>query len=107
MTDNGSQGQDVTLREKLMCETARIEWSTLQPFFARGQLIRVSAHMDLVDVAVCIAEDDKDQLANWMAAGSVGQANEEQAMDWQERDPELWAVVVAPWVLVQERTAGH
>ena len=22
---------------------------------------------------------------------------------WNSRDPELWAVVVAPWVLVQER----
>jgi hypothetical protein len=27
----------------------------------------------------------------------------EQAQDWQQRDPDLWAVVVAPWVLVQER----
>jgi hypothetical protein len=27
----------------------------------------------------------------------------EQATDFTARTPELWAVVVAPWVLVQER----
>jgi hypothetical protein len=27
----------------------------------------------------------------------------ETALDFAERDPELWAVVVSPWVCVQER----
>ena len=27
----------------------------------------------------------------------------EQALDVLERDPQLWAVVVSPWVMVQER----
>ncbi|MCP4994198.1 MAG: DUF2288 family protein, partial [Gammaproteobacteria bacterium] len=30
------------------------------------------------------------------------QASIEDAKRWNETDPDLWAVVVAPWILVQE-----
>jgi len=33
-------------------------------------------------------------------------ADDVDARDWERRNPVLWAVVVAPWVLVQERTAS-
>ena len=41
----------------------------------------------------------------WLAAGQVNALSAAQAEDLLVRDPPLWAVVVAPWVLVQERTA--
>jgi hypothetical protein len=31
----------------------------------------------------------------------VGEVTADQARDWIERDADMWAVVVKPWVLVQ------
>ncbi len=92
-----------TLYAKLLGETAAITWQELQPFFARGALLQVAGEADLVEVAV--AEDDQAKVAAWLTGGQLAKMPAEQAQDWLERDPDLWAVVVAPWVLVQERVA--
>ncbi|OEC41338.1 hypothetical protein A7D27_14135 [Pseudomonas sp. 1D4] len=92
-----------TLYAKLLGETAAITWEELQPFFARGQLLWVEGQEDLVGVALAVAEDDKPQVAALLQAGKLERVEEARARDLLERDPTLWAVVVAPWVLVQER----
>ncbi len=96
-----------TLYAKLLGETAAITWQELQPFFARGALLQVAGEADLVEVAVAVAvaEDDQAKVAAWLTGGQLAKMPAEQAQDWLERDPDLWAVVVAPWVLVQERVA--
>ena len=95
-----------SLYGKLLGETAAISWHELQPFFARGVVLWVAAALDLIGVAQAVAEDDKARIGAWMAAGEVNLLQAAQAEDWLARDPSLWAVVVAPWVLVQERVAG-
>lgn len=94
-----------TLYAKLLGETAPIAWQELQPFFARGVVLWVAAALDLIAVALAVAEDDKASISAWLAAGQVNALSADQAEDLLARDPSLWAVVVAPWVLVQERTA--
>ena len=91
------------MRDQLNTETAQVEWTELHGFFAKGALIHVSSHLDLVDVAAHIACDDNVAVQAWMAAGKVLKLDDETAADWQNRNPLLWAVVVAPWILVQER----
>ncbi|MBU6488571.1 MAG: DUF2288 family protein [Burkholderiales bacterium] len=88
---------------KLLAETAKIGWTELERFFARGMLLRVARDLDLVTVAVAIAEDDTAQVAQWLSSGMVERTTSDTAADWAARDPELWAVVVSPWVCVQER----
>ena len=95
--------QTSTLYAKLLGETAKISWAELQPFFARGQLLQVAAGLDLVEVAQAVAEDDGVRVSAWLQAGQVAKVAEAQAEDYLARDPELWAVVVSPWVLIQER----
>lgn len=90
---------------KLLAETASISWAELQPFFARGALLWVSAELDLVEVALAVAQDDQACISAWLAAAQVAKISAPQAQDWLQRDPSLWSVVVAPWVLVQERAA--
>lgn len=92
-----------TLYAKLLGETAPITWHELQPFFARGALLWVGGALDLVEVALAVAEDDQSKVGQWLQAGQVGKVEMSQAEDLLARDPQLWAVVVAPWVLVQER----
>jgi hypothetical protein len=105
MTDSSE-----TLYAKLLGETAAITWAELQPFFARGSLLWVAAALDLVEVARALAEDERETVGSWMRAGQLGKAEDALAGDLVARDPPLWAVVVAPWVLVQEhagRRAGN
>ncbi len=94
---------DVYLR--LLGETARIDWKDLESFFARGVLLHVAPGVDLVSVAEAVANDDTAAVSQWLSSGMVQRMQAEQASDFTARKPELWAVVVAPWVLVQERGA--
>lgn len=95
-----------TLYLKLLGETASISWSELQPFFARGVVLRVSGELDLLAVAEALASDDKDKVARWLTSGELRKPEAADAEDYLARDPDLWTVVVAPWVLVQERAVA-
>jgi hypothetical protein len=91
-------------RAELHQETARVYWQELETHFARGVVIRVASELDLVEVATCFANDDKAVIEKWVGSGQIEHLGMETAKDWSGRDPELWGVVVAPWVVVQERT---
>ena len=93
------------MRAKLNTETAKADWAELQPFFAKGQLILVDSRLDLTDVAAHIASDDTDSVREWMMSGQLVKLDDDTALDWEQRKPAIWTVVVAPWILVQER--GH
>ena len=82
-------------------ETARIAWSQMQRFFASGAAIFVDEALDLVETAAEVSLDNKTLLEHWMRQGKVARVNDAQARLWMEKDTLVWAVVVAPWVLVQ------
>lgn len=94
------------LNDKLNAETARIRWNELQPHFARGAAVYVAADLDLIAVARHVADDNAAALSPLMAAGKFGVVNEQQARAFLAADQEMWAVVVAPWVLVQPIVAA-
>jgi hypothetical protein len=89
------------LRAKLNQETARMPWRELQKYFAGGAVIGVSPELDLVEVAVRIANDDKAAVAQWMAENRIAKVSDAQALAWWDADMQLWAVVIKPWILVQ------
>jgi hypothetical protein len=90
-----------TTRDLLNAQTARIEWQELQRHFARGMVIKVDPRLDLLDVAARLVADDKEAFEGWMADGRVCNATDDDARAWTAEQPSFWAVVVAPWVLVQ------
>ncbi|MCS0807818.1 DUF2288 domain-containing protein [Massilia agilis] len=92
---------DKELYDKVNHETARIRWSELEKHFAAGAVVYVSEDLDLVDVAVRISHDDKDNVQRWMAEGKLHKVRDEQAQVWAVADSTLWASVVHPFVLVQ------
>ncbi|MEE4146562.1 MAG: DUF2288 domain-containing protein [Halieaceae bacterium] len=91
------------LRGEYLSQTARIYWHELQTWYARGSVIKVEASLNLVEVAVQLGLDNTARFQQWIAAGSVAPVTDEQARAWYEANPSLWAVVAAPWVLVQQR----
>jgi len=91
-----------SLIDKLHSETARIGWLELQRFFAQGLVMQVADSMDLVQVAVWFAEDDSEKLETHIKSGAIAPPSNVQAKTWYMQKAELWSVVVAPFVLVQE-----
>ena len=105
-TDPGAVQVDI--RDLLNAQTGRLGWPELERPFARGQVLVVAADLDLIEVAARLVADDATAIQGWLAAGRLARATLDQARDWQARRPGLWAVVTAPWVLVQEdRPAPH
>lgn len=92
---------DTELHDKINRETARVAWSELERHFAHGIVIAVHDDLDLVEVALRIAHDDKETITRWMNEGKVAKVSDVQAQAWQAGEAQLWASVVNPFVLVQ------
>ena len=89
-------------RARINSETAKIPWRELQRFFAAGKVMQLAAGVDLVDAAYAMQRDDIESVSAWTEAGQLAPVADAQARAWFDRDLSLWAVVVKPWVLVQE-----
>ncbi|MEQ6340385.1 MAG: DUF2288 domain-containing protein [Gammaproteobacteria bacterium] len=93
---------DEELRPRLNVETGKLAWHELERHFARGVVVKVSVDLDLVEIAASMSKDDKAAIERLIQADKLSRVSVEDAKDWHERKPTFWAVVVAPWVLVQE-----
>lgn len=102
MADSSASREEL-LRREYHGQTARIAWHDLQTYYARGSVVCVVPQLDLVDVAVQLGMDNTDCFQQWIDSQQVAAVSEEQALAWYESNQELWAVVAAPWVLVQHR----
>ncbi|WP_119328961.1 DUF2288 domain-containing protein [Cysteiniphilum halobium] len=91
------------LKAKILSETARISWMELQRFFAQGKVIKVSNALDLIDVAYALARNDQAQITNYMTKKHIEYVNDGDAKYWFEHNTTLWASVVKPWILVQDK----
>lgn len=104
MPDQALNPQDpALLKNKLMLETAQIPWRELESFHARGVVVRVDASLDLVEVGFELTQDNKAQFQAWLDANSVGPVADQTAQAWHDDNTPVWALVIAPWVLVQQR----
>ena len=91
------------LRQQYHSQTARIHWHDLQTYYAKGSVIVVIPELDLVEVAVQLGLDNTACFQCWIETAEVAAISDEQALLWYETNANLWAVVAAPWVLVQQR----
>ncbi|GGW54770.1 DUF2288 domain-containing protein [Alishewanella tabrizica] len=91
------------IRAKIIAETARINWLDLQKFYAAGNVIHVEATLDLIDVAFAFHQDQASQVAAWLSSKQISRTFDGHAQAWYQAKTELWAVVVSPWVLVQDK----
>lgn len=93
---------EVYTHDLLNAQTGRISWAELARYFARGLVITLEKGEDLLKVAEVLIDDDTRAVQSLYDKGLLRRAQDEDAMRWQESDTQFWAVVVAPWVLVQE-----
>lgn len=102
MADTDADKLQALLRDEILSETSKIAWSDLQRFFAAGKAIYVSVDLDLVEVAVQVSSDNDDLVRQWLGKGKIAPVSDDQARCWIDTDSTVWAVVVKPWVLVQD-----
>jgi len=102
MTDTDADKLEAMLRDEIHAETSKIAWSELQRFFAAGKAIYVAVDLDLVEVAVQVSSDNSELVRQWMVTGKIAPVSDDQARCWIDTDATVWAVVVKPWVLVQD-----
>jgi len=84
---------------ELNTQTAKIAWNELLRFFASGKTLWVKPHMDLIQVAAEVIQDNQPQIQQWMEQQDIQEVSDQQAKQWL--DKEVWAVVCKPWVLVK------
>ncbi len=93
---------DDELRLSLNNETGKLGWEELARHFARGVVITVAPNIDLIEVALKFARDDRKAVEVWLTSGEVAKATDIDAQRWHKNNTSFWAVVSAPFVLVQE-----
>lgn len=88
-------------KHKLNLETAKISWKELELFFAKGNLLVIEPDEDLVEVAELIASNQPDKIEKLILDKKISFV----VPDWVRKNcqptTDLWAVVVAPYVLCQ------
>ncbi len=104
MSDERIELNSEELRQKINLETGSIEWSELVRHFAKGMVVVIGCDLDLIEVAERFAADDQSQVAKWIEQDKISRAQDDDARRWHKNNTEFWSVVVAPWVLVQEKS---
>ena len=104
MTNERIELNSEELRQKINLETGTIAWNELVRHFAKGMVVVIASELDLIQVAERFAADDQSQVATWIEQNMIRRAQDDDARRWHEHNTEFWSVVVAPWVLVQEKS---
>ena len=87
--------------DNIQKQTSKIAWRELARFFAGGKVLLVDKSLNLVEVAAAVSSDNTQVVSQWVDANQLVAVSDELALDWHQKDEDLWAVVTAPWVLVQ------
>jgi len=95
-------GSGVEISHLLNAQTGQLSWPELARHFARGVVVCADRDQDIVKIAECLVRDEAGEIKRLQDEGALHRARDEDAVRWQAENTRFWAVVVAPWVLVQE-----
>ncbi len=95
---------EADLRRKLEGDVDVAVWRDLRTHAARDNLFIVNRDLDLVDVAVALAQDDATKVGGWISACQLSRPSEPQLSAWEAHlDKQFDSVIVSPFVLVMTR----
>ena len=84
-------------------DIAEISWRELKIHLKREAIITVASELDLIDVAVAVAEDDSKMVEGLITAEQLGKPTEDQLKDWEEHQTSTFRMlIVQPYILIQE-----
>ncbi|NDJ16538.1 DUF2288 domain-containing protein [Myxacorys almedinensis] len=92
------------LRDELKQLLDEAKWDWLMPHEERGRVIVVAGGLDLVEVGVAIANDNLSSVQHWISQCLIYKPSDEQKAVWsQDQAKRFDALIVQPYVLVQEQ----
>ena len=90
-----------SIQKQLQKDRADIEWKSLIPHSQRDSIIFVEEGLDLVEVAVAIAQDEAVKVQAWIAEELIHKPTAQQLSLWNQSPGQLFdAVIVQPYVLI-------
>lgn len=105
MTDSNERAE---LRATLAETVGEAPWSMLEAHAKRDGIILVDPSLELLDVAVAIAEDDGDAVSRWMQEGRLTKPDAQAMAAFEAQKERQWPfAIVQPFVLVSGPLAPH
>ena len=94
------------LRQQLTENLDEAEWEWLSPHVKRDAVIVVAKELDLLDVGEAIASDKVSEVQVWIEEAFITKPSNEQMGEWNnQQDKRFNALIVEPYVLIQEKMA--
>lgn len=90
--------EDSLLAAKLKDEVGTVSWSWLRPHQQRGILFLVAEKLDLVAVAVAVAEDHVARIEVWLESGDLVRPTPDQVAEWEKSGGLFSGIIVKPYV---------
>ena len=90
--------EDSLLAAKLKDEVGTVSWSWLRPHQQRGILFLVAEKLDLVPVAVAVAENHVAQIEVWLESGDLVRPTPDQVAEWERSGGLFSGIIVKPYV---------
>ena len=88
--------------ERFQQDLAEVPWKDLRIHLQRDAVILVAAELDLVEVAVAVAEDDKERVEAWISSAKLAKPSREQLDGWEKQlEKPFRVLIVQPFILVQ------
>ncbi len=102
MADNSDLESNLLLADKFKEEIGTVSWSWLWPHEKRKILFRVAEELDLVEVAIAVAEDQTAKVKFWLENDDLTQPTVKQVAKWGKSGGLFQAVIVKPYVFFKE-----
>jgi hypothetical protein len=91
------------IRARLEQSAGPVLFSDLRAHLARDAVLLVAPGVSIVECGVAIARDDAPAVERWITSGELRRPSAEERAAWTASTDARWtAIVVQPFVLVQE-----
>jgi len=102
LVDKSEPEKSLLLAEKLKEEIGTVSWSWLRPHEKRKVLFLVAAELDLVEVAIAVAEDQTEKVKSWLDNSDLTQPTLKQVAKWEKSGGLFSGIIVKPYVFFKE-----
>ena len=93
-----------SLKEKLENECELGQWSDLSLHLKRDAIIHIHESLDIVSVALAVAEDNSEMISSLISGDKLSKPNVDEFNHWQESNPLFKCIIVQPFVVIQLHT---
>lgn len=89
-------------KEQLRKTLDEADWSWIKPHALRDSVILVEGSLDLLEVAVSVANNQVAQMKVWIDQGQVRKPQAVEMEQWdQNPNQKFQSIIVQPFVLIQ------